>query len=149
MSIDVTGIFGLGSAMPLFPAKQNQSPNLARWAHGKVANALRTGSLVRPSNCERCGRHIKVDAHHADYAKPLDVQWLCRSCHLEIDGRKSAKPEKRKPRSSLRRLPPLGANLVLLKGNRRMRSPWLSSVQVITYPPPAIPSPSSNSPAAP
>lgn len=50
-------------------------------AHNAVAHALRTGRLVRPSTCSRCGRRCKPDAHHADYRKPLDVEWLCRRCH--------------------------------------------------------------------
>ncbi len=30
-----------------------------------------------------CGK-LKVDAHHEDYAKPLVVKWLCRSCHVSL-----------------------------------------------------------------
>jgi ribosomal protein S27AE len=49
-------------------------------ARNDVSRALRTGVLVRQP-CEKCG-DIKVDAHHDDYSKPLDVRWLCRRCHL-------------------------------------------------------------------
>lgn len=41
--------------------------------------AVSKGILVRMP-CEVCG-NIKTDAHHDDYNKPLDVRWLCRSCH--------------------------------------------------------------------
>lgn len=34
--------------------------------------------------CEVCGRTRNVDAHHDDYAKPLDVRWLCRSHHRKL-----------------------------------------------------------------
>lgn len=47
-----------------------------------VAYAVNTGKLVRPDSCERCndtGRAIH--AHHADYASPLTVEWLCVPCH--------------------------------------------------------------------
>jgi hypothetical protein len=48
-----------------------------------VQSALRSGELVRPNNCERCGKRCKPIAHHNSYEpeKWLDVEWLCRSCH--------------------------------------------------------------------
>jgi hypothetical protein len=33
---------------------------------------------------EKCGVVGAVQAHHADYARPLDVSWLCISCHRDI-----------------------------------------------------------------
>lgn len=57
-------------------------------AHRKVNAALRTGRLVNPGFCENC-RIIEnkedgtyINAHHDDYDKPLDVRWLCGSCHV-------------------------------------------------------------------
>ena len=50
-------------------------------ASTQVAKALKSGALVRQS-CEVCGAK-KVDAHHDDYSKPLDVRWLCRRHHLQ------------------------------------------------------------------
>jgi hypothetical protein len=59
---------------------------LARRAHWKVKAALRAGQLVRPSACSHCGRNEKhIDAHHPDHTKPLEVVWLCRSCHRDFD----------------------------------------------------------------
>jgi hypothetical protein len=54
-----------------------------RRAHQSVARAIRTGRLVR-SPCEACGTTIRIQAHHDDYAKPLDVRWLCFKHHREI-----------------------------------------------------------------
>ena len=48
-------------------------------ARGATRNAIRRGELKR-NPCEVCG-DIRTDAHHDDYAKPLDVRWLCRIHH--------------------------------------------------------------------
>ena len=34
----------------------------------------------------KCGK-VKVEAHHEDYSKPLEVIWLCRKHHQEADRR--------------------------------------------------------------
>ena len=48
-------------------------------ARQAVKVALIAGKLTRKP-CERCGAR-RVHAHHHDYAKPLDVIWLCPPCH--------------------------------------------------------------------
>jgi hypothetical protein len=50
-------------------------------ARVKAREAVRRGKMERLP-CEVCGA-IKVDAHHDDYSKPLDVRWLCRVHHNE------------------------------------------------------------------
>ncbi len=52
--------------------------------HARVAEAIKRGLLIRPDLCEQCGRKSKrIRAHHDDYDKPLDVRWLCDSCHAK------------------------------------------------------------------
>lgn len=46
-----------------------------------VRYAVGTGRLVRPLSCERCEKVGTVHAHHHDYSKSLEVEWLCRHCH--------------------------------------------------------------------
>lgn len=46
-----------------------------------VHAALKQGLLLRPENCSKCMKVCIPEAHHQDYAKPLEVTWLCRSCH--------------------------------------------------------------------
>lgn len=46
-----------------------------------VTMAVKKGQL-RKKPCEVCGE-LKVEAHHCDYNKPLDVMWLCKKCHTE------------------------------------------------------------------
>ena len=48
-------------------------------AHAKVRRAVVAGTLKKQP-CQECGSD-KVEAHHHDYSKPLDVVWLCSKCH--------------------------------------------------------------------
>ncbi len=50
-------------------------------ARQKVKNAVFNGTLVRPKFCSKCNVDCWPDAHHEDYSKPLEVEWLCRKCH--------------------------------------------------------------------
>lgn len=50
-------------------------------AHRLVRNAIRRKEIFRPSQCSKCLKECKAEAHHEDYMKPLDIIWLCRSCH--------------------------------------------------------------------
>ena len=51
-------------------------------AHAKVAYAVRTGKLIRPSQCANCQKECKPQGHHhKGYEKPLEVVWLCQQCH--------------------------------------------------------------------
>lgn len=54
-----------------------------------VKCAIKAGRLTRPAACSVCGliptpgRNgiARIQAHHADYSKPLSVKWLCPGCH--------------------------------------------------------------------
>ena len=48
----------------------------------KSRKAVKLGELLK-GKCEICGEK-KVDAHHTDYSKPLEVMWLCRPHHAQI-----------------------------------------------------------------
>lgn len=58
---------------------------VSRRASQQVQYALKKGRLIRPTACDNCGRTCKPDAAHSDYSQPLDVRWLCRSCHCRWD----------------------------------------------------------------
>jgi hypothetical protein len=57
-------------------------------ANGKATYAIKIGILVRPAVCGECGKppakYTKILGHHDDYAKPLEVRWVCRNCHMLI-----------------------------------------------------------------
>jgi hypothetical protein len=47
----------------------------------------RYGKLV-PQPCAVCGSP-DVEMHHPDYAKPIEVNWFCRPCHLAFHREKT------------------------------------------------------------
>ena len=47
-----------------------------------VYKAVKKGILLRKP-CQFCSKE-KVQGHHPDYSKPLDVIWLCSSCHKKL-----------------------------------------------------------------
>lgn len=51
-------------------------------AHNAVNNAVRDGRL-RKQPCAVCGE-ARVEAHHYDYSRPLDVEWLCKIHHAAV-----------------------------------------------------------------
>ena len=48
---------------------------------------IRNGSIIRPESCSVCGNPCVAEGHHKDYTKPLEVMWLCRSCHKRVHAR--------------------------------------------------------------
>ncbi len=59
---------------------QKRDP-IKRSARSKVSNALRDGRIQKPEFCEDCGTKEKLEAHHQNYTKQLDIRWLCTLCH--------------------------------------------------------------------
>lgn len=52
--------------------------------HGKVFCELKKGNIKKPPDCSVCRRKTRLFAHHHDYSKPLEIMWLCGSCHKLI-----------------------------------------------------------------
>lgn len=58
-------------------------------AQNLLETAVRKGVVERPAVCQECGGsgsayrdgRASIQAHHDDYNKPLEVRWLCFSCH--------------------------------------------------------------------
>jgi hypothetical protein len=42
--------------------------------------AVRAG-VLQEGPCEDCGSTTRIHGHHDDYNQPLQVRWLCASCH--------------------------------------------------------------------
>jgi hypothetical protein len=51
--------------------------------------ALYHKKINKLDQCQICGsKEKKIHGHHFDYAKPLEVTWLCVECHKEIHRKK-------------------------------------------------------------
>lgn len=66
-------IAGIATSQRRYPSKHH--------ARVQLHNAVIRGQ-IKKQPCEVCGI-VKVDAHHPDYSKPLEVKWLCRKHHME------------------------------------------------------------------
>jgi hypothetical protein len=60
-------------------AKIQESKEKRKAKYGEYMGAIKAKKLI-PQPCAVCGNH-KVQGHHEDYAKPLDVVWLCIPHH--------------------------------------------------------------------
>ena len=60
-------------------------------ATSKVNHLIEKGKLTKPMACEVCGKVGRVEAHHDDYSKPLDVVWCCKKCHYKLDEQRREK----------------------------------------------------------
>jgi hypothetical protein len=60
----------------------NEAHRQAREAHHALRAAIRRGEIKR-GKCAECGS-LRVDGHHPDHSKPLEVIWLCRKHHRQL-----------------------------------------------------------------
>ena len=57
-----------------------------KWiARAKARYAITKGIIIKPKKCEVCELVKPLQGHHEDYSKPLEVIFLCYSCHAEAD----------------------------------------------------------------
>ncbi|MFN8465464.1 MAG: hypothetical protein U0X20_07935 [Caldilineaceae bacterium] len=65
--------------------KKKRSPK--RFVTWKIKSAIRSGKLIKPTKCARCGAEGILDAHHPHGwdtpEKVFDIEWLCRACHIQ------------------------------------------------------------------
>jgi hypothetical protein len=60
---------------------RKENPQKAR-AQRLAAKALKSGKITRATKCSRCSiENVRLEKHHPDYSKPLDIVWLCSKCH--------------------------------------------------------------------
>lgn len=61
---------------------RNRNREKAR-ARDIVFYNISTGKLKNPCICQKCGSSGYIEAHHEDYLKPLEITWLCDTCHKD------------------------------------------------------------------
>lgn len=61
---------------------QRNNRNKAR-VQAALRRAVRAGKVLKPERCEGCGTGGRIMGHHDDYSKPLQVRWLCYTCHYQ------------------------------------------------------------------
>lgn len=66
------------SAWAEFPFSIKQKARLL------LQKALKQGVLTKPAVCDSCLKPKRVHGHHEDYTQPLNVEWLCQSCHQKL-----------------------------------------------------------------
>lgn len=68
-------------------ANINRHPSKQK-ARSVVMIALRNGTLTKPEKCEARWGLVecwgRIEAHHKDYSKPLEVKWLCMGHHRKV-----------------------------------------------------------------
>lgn len=62
-------------------ASKTRPKNEKTKARELLNHAVKSGKIIKPTNCSCCGKIRKVTGHHPDYSKPLEVIWLCYECH--------------------------------------------------------------------
>lgn len=56
-----------------------------RNSYEKVSIAIKDGTLIKPKKCSLDNSECqgRIEAHHEDYKKPLEVIWLCEKHHKD------------------------------------------------------------------
>jgi len=71
----------------LHPGRLYHGPT-CNHAQAKLNREVKAGRILKPDLCKKCGEKKRLHAHHWNgYENPLQVIWLCPSCHHAAHGR--------------------------------------------------------------
>jgi len=60
-------------------------------ASKKLQSAVKYGKIKKPDTCSICNiKFDRIEGHHHDYSKPLDVIWCCVMCHKATHKKREA-----------------------------------------------------------
>ena len=60
-------------------AEERMKSNCRSYLHVYIKRGL-----VKRGACVLCGSEERIEGHHKDHGKPLDVVWLCRDHHVMV-----------------------------------------------------------------
>lgn len=70
----------------IYTNKETSDKKTKKAANDKIYRELKKGTIAKQP-CEVCGSTEMVEAHHKNYDKPMDVNWLCVKHHNEADAK--------------------------------------------------------------
>lgn len=50
----------------------------------EITNTAKKRGLLKPKPCVVCGSITNIHAHHPNYTKPLEIEWLCPQHHTDL-----------------------------------------------------------------
>lgn len=82
-------------------ARHRRRHPLKEWCRSQYTKALKDGTLI-PEPCEICGSTERIEGHHDNYLKPLEVRWRCRPHHVGPEGLHRLRKHRRKTQEAAR-----------------------------------------------
>ncbi len=67
-------------------SKEYYAKNRNKIIAQRMVQKLVKMGVIQKMPCQECGE-TKVNGHHPDYTKPLEVKWLCQKHHWEAHNR--------------------------------------------------------------
>lgn len=81
------GVWG-GVALPKLGRYKHRLSTEEKAARRKIKaytnNMIRRGHIKRRTCCEACGSRFLVQGHHVHYEFPIELLWLCKTCHEDM-----------------------------------------------------------------
>jgi len=66
-------------------SKKWRSKNKIKHACHQIAYYAYKNGIIKKQPCVVCGTKRKVEMHHPDYFKPLEVEWRCKKHHSDLN----------------------------------------------------------------
>lgn len=78
-----------GKELRSLSRKKDRLQNRDKYRAHRLLNKLIKEGMIKRMTCEICGK--TGNGHHPDYSKPVEVVWLCRKHHAELNRKLTTK----------------------------------------------------------